>query len=116
MADVEVLRTQMEALETAVFTGSPPFMDVPDEFRLKVEEQVKRAERLFWLRVTGLDDTAPMRLMLRRAVYAEQRCWEMENMLAEMALIARGAGDTIKDLASGIDPDVGGFEKGSDEG
>ena len=89
------------------FTGAPPFYDLPDDVREKVEGQVQRAERMFWLRVTNLEKTPVTEALLRRAVYAEQRCWEMENMLAEMALIAKGAGQTVKDLAEGInDEDI----------
>jgi len=82
----------MQVVELEALYGVPDFMDVPDELK----------ERLFWLSGTHLTKDLQCSVLLRRAVYAESRCWEMENQAAEMGLICGGAAEKIKELEAKI--------------
>lgn len=89
------------AIEEACLQQVPDFYDIPDELRATIEEEVLRRERLFWMTAgRTVPRDAAARTLLRRAVYAEVRCWEMENRAAEMALIARGAKERVEELQS----------------
>lgn len=68
----------------------PDFYDLPDELTAVIEKATERKERLFWMRAAHIEQTAATITLLRRAMYAEARCWEMENRLAEVSLVAAG--------------------------
>ena len=84
--------------EHEALNGVPLWLDIPDELSQTIEKQVLLKERMFWLRSTAIVKDAVSTTLLRRAIYAEQRCWEMENRAAEMALITFGAANKVKEL------------------
>ena len=84
--------------EHEALNGVPLFYDIPSELAQVIEKQVLIKERMFWLRSTSINNTPVIKTLLRRALYAEQRCWEMENRAGEMALITEGATVKIKEL------------------
>ncbi len=93
-----------EALQRSeAMNGVPDFYEIPEEQRTVIEKTTLVKERMFWLRATHLDKNATTETLLRRAVYAETRCFEMENMAAEMALITSGAADRVRELEGQLD-------------
>ena len=98
---------EAQLIEDACLFGVPDFMDVPDELTQALQVSTLAKERQFWLRAGDrvTKDTATTTL-LRRAVYAESRCWEMENQAAEMALICNGAADRVKELEDKLEDTV----------
>lgn len=90
-------------LITEAMNGVPNFYDIPDEQREIIEKTTLAKERMFWLRATHIEQNLVNTQLLRRAVYAETRCFEMENMAAEMALITSGAADRVRDLEKQLD-------------
>ena len=104
--EMEAAQVNMSLAEQEALAYVPPFYELPNEVREKIERQVLRAERMFWLQAGNIAKDIVNTTLLRRAVYAEQRCWEMENMLGEMAIITEGAGQTVKDLAAGINTGI----------
>lgn len=89
--------------EHEALNGVPLWLDIPDELTKTIEVQVLQKERMFWLRSTAIPKTAVTSTLLRRAIYAEQRCYEMENRAAEMALITFGAAEKVKELEKKLD-------------
>ena len=87
-----------EILIAEAMHGVPDFYEIPDEQREIIEKATLTKERMFWLRATHIEKTIATQFLLRRAVYAESRCWEMENMAAEMALITSGAAERVREL------------------
>lgn len=97
--------------EEACLAQVPDFYDIPDELRETIEAEVVRRERLFWMTAgRALPDTVVTRTLLRRALYAEVRCWEMENRAAEMALIANGAAERVKELQAALSSAAGAID------
>ncbi len=90
-------------IEAQALFGVPDFMDVPDELTEVLQKTTLVRERQFWLRATSFKQDLVNTTLLRRAIYAETRCWEMENRAAEMALICSGAADKVKALEAKID-------------
>lgn len=88
----------MAVAEEEALNGVPNFLDIPEDLTGKIEQQVLRTERMFWLRAGHIAKDAVNTTLLRRAVYAEQRCQETEHMLAEMAIITEGAKEEIERL------------------
>ena len=86
-------RAEQEALN-----GVPVWYEIPDELRQVIEKATISKERMFWLRSQNIEKNSATSALLRRAIYAEQRCWEMENRAAEMALITSGAAARVKEL------------------
>lgn len=84
--------------EHEALNGIPIWYTIPDEMTQVIEKSVIVKERMFWLRSSSIEKDAVNSTLLRRAVYAEQRCWEMENRLGEMALITEGAAVRVKEL------------------
>ena len=84
--------------EHEALNGVPLFYDIPSELAQVIEKQVLVKERMFWLRATSINKDPVNSTLLRRALYAEQRCWEMENRAGEMAIITEGAAVKIKEL------------------
>ena len=82
--------------------GVPDFMDLPDEYRHEVEKRTMAAERMFWLRSALIEKTVVTEAMLRRAFYAEQRCYESEFRLAEVSLVASGLKEEVERLQDQI--------------
>jgi len=103
MTEDTLVGALIDPREQAALNGVPNFYELPDEVREKIEKNVLKTERFFWLNdnVLDKDDTA-IRTMLRRAIYAEQRCWEMENQLAEMAMITQGAAQRVSELEASL--------------
>lgn len=89
--------------EHEALNGVPLFYDIPSELAQVIEKQVLIKERMFWLRATSINKDPVNSTLLRRAVYAEQRCWEMENRAGEMALITEGAKERIRELEKQLD-------------
>ena len=89
--------------EHEALNGVPLFYDIPSELAQVIEKQVLIKERMFWLRATSINKDPVNSTLLRRAVYAEQRCWEMENRAGEMALITEGAKEKIVELRKQLD-------------
>lgn len=89
--------------EHEALNGVPLWLDIPDELTQIIEKQVLQKERMFWLRSTSIVNSAVTQTLLRRAIYAEQRCYEMENRAAEMALITFGAANKVKELEKRIE-------------
>ncbi len=89
--------------EHEAMNGVPIWLDIPDELTQIIEKQTLLKERMFWLRSTVIVKDAATTTLLRRAIYAEQRCYEMENRAAEMALITFGAADKVKQLEKRIE-------------
>ena len=89
--------------EHEALNGVPLFYDIPSELAQVIEKQVLVKERMFWLRATSIDKDPVNSTLLRRALYAEQRCWEMENRAGEMAIITEGAAVKIKELEKKLD-------------
>lgn len=87
-----------EILIAEAMHGVPDFYEIPDAQREKIEKATLTKERMFWLRATHIEQNVVNTHLLRRAVYAESRCWEVENMVAEMALITSGAADRVRAL------------------
>ena len=82
--------------------GAPNFLDLPDEYRVEVEKATMVAERMFWLRSNLIEKTPMTEALLRRAFYAEQRCYESEFRLAEVSLVASGMKEEIERLQDEI--------------
>lgn len=89
--------------EAEALQGVPNFYQIPDELRAVIEKAVLIKERMFWLRSSHITKDSVTAALLRRALYAECRCWEMENQAAEMALITSGAADRVKELEAQLD-------------
>jgi len=89
--------------EHEALNGVPLWLDIPDELTKTIEQAVLQKERMFWLRSTSIVKDALTSTLLRRAIYAEQRCYEMENRAGEMALITFGAAEKVKKLEARID-------------
>lgn len=85
-------------LADQAMNGVPAFYEIPEEQRALIEKATLIKERMFWLRATHIEQDVVNTTLLRRAVYAEQRCWEMENMAAEMAIITSGAAERVREL------------------
>ena len=102
-AGVDAVQVDMALAEDQALFGVPDFMDVPAELIEVLEKATLAKERQFWLRATAISKDIVNTTLLRRAVYAETRGWEMENQAAEMALICNGAVDKIKALEKQID-------------
>ena len=85
------------------FNSAPDYYDIPEELEKQIQEQVTARERIFWLRASRIDDNLVTRSLLRRALYAEVRCWESENRLAELVLIAQGAKERVEELERKLD-------------
>jgi hypothetical protein len=105
-SSIEAAQVGMDLVEDEALFGVPDFMDVPDELRDALQVAVLAKERQFWLRATHIVKDIVNRTLLRRAVYAESRCWEMENQAAEMALICNGAADRVKELEAKLEDTV----------
>lgn len=90
--------SQHEMLLEEAFTGAPDYYDIPDEMEKAIGDQVTARERIFWLRSKLIGDSIQTRSLLRRALYAEVRCWESESRLAELVLISQGAKQRIEEL------------------
>jgi len=89
--------------EHEALNGVPIWLDIPDELSKTIEIQTLQKERMFWLRSNSIVKDAVNTTLLRRAIYAEQRCHEMENRAAEMALITFGAAEKVKELENKLD-------------
>lgn len=101
MSDEGVIQLPEDEVDPAVvqaLNGVPNFMDLPDEYRETVEKKTLTAERMFWLRTSLIEQTPVTQALLRRAMYAEQRCYESEFRLGEVSLIASGMKDEIDRL------------------
>ncbi|HDZ37786.1 MAG TPA: hypothetical protein ENH62_05815 [Marinobacter sp.] len=94
---------EKDALTAEAMQGIPEFYDIPDELQQVIEKATLIKERMFWLRATHIKQDIANTQLLRRAVYAECRCWEMENQAAEMALITSGAADRVRELEAQLD-------------
>ena len=92
----------VDPIVVQALNGVPQFYDLPDELQATVEQATLAAERMFWLRASLIVKEPATEALLRRAIYAEQRCWEMENRLAETSLIASGMKERIEQLESEI--------------
>ncbi len=88
----------VDPLVVEALNGVPRFYDIPDELREIIEKSTMTGERMFWLRSRLIEKTPVTEAILRRALYAEQRCWEMENRLAEVSLIAAGLKEEVERL------------------
>lgn len=99
MAD-EVLidEPDVDPLVVEALNGVPRFYELPDELRQVIEKQTLTGERMFWLRSRLIEKNPVTEAVLRRAIYAEQRCWEMENRLAEVSLVASGLKEEVERL------------------
>jgi hypothetical protein len=100
---LDAAQVDMSLAEGEALNGVPTFLDLPDEVREKIEKQVLNVERLFWLRATHIKRDIVTTSLLRRAIYAEQRCNETEHMLAEMACITEGAKMRIEEMQRDYD-------------
>ena len=89
--------------EHEALNGVPLFYDIPSELAQVIEKSVLIKERMFWLRATSINKDPVNSTLLRRALYAEQRCWEMENRAGEMAIITEGAAVRVKELEAKLD-------------
>lgn len=87
-----------DLLLAEALTGVPDFYEIPEELAKQIEEQVESRERMFWLRSNRIEQDLVTRSLLRRAIYAEVRCWEMENRLAEVVLITKGGAERVSEL------------------
>lgn len=97
-ADPVAQAINAEALQNEALTGAPDFMDLPDEYRAKVEKETTRRERLFWMQSARIQQGPVTATLVRRAIYAEVRAHEAEMQLAEMALICNGMKDEVERL------------------
>ena len=98
------MQVEQELIEDACLFGVPDFLDIPDELTDALQKATMAKERQFWLRAGDRVKKDPTtEILLRRAVYAESRCWEMENRAAEMALICNGAAERIEVLEAKLD-------------
>ncbi len=95
---LQAAQVNASAAESEAFEGVPQWYEIPSELSEIIEKGVLQRERMFWLRATHILKDVVNSALLRRAIYAELRCWEMENRAAEMALIANGAADRVKEL------------------
>ena len=93
--------------ESEALNGVPDFYDLPDELTKVIEKSTLAAERMFWLRAAHILKDVVTTTLLRRAIYAEQRCWEMENRLGEVSLIAQGMKEEIERLKAEINTIAG---------
>ncbi len=89
--------------EHEALNGVPLWLDIPDELTQTIEKATLQKERMFWLRGSSIVKDVVNTTLLRRAIYAEQRCYEMENRAAEMALITFGAAEKVKALEKRIE-------------
>ena len=96
------LEVQADPVLVEALNGVPDFMDLPDEYRETIETATMAAERMFWLRSNLITKDAVTEALLRRAIYAEQRCYESEFRLAEVSLIASGMKEKIESLQDEI--------------
>jgi hypothetical protein len=92
----------VDPIVAQALNGVPQFYDLPDELRQTIEQATMTAERMFWLRANLIEKGPVTEALLRRALYAEARCWEMENRVAEVSLIASGMKERIEQLESEI--------------
>ena len=93
-----VVDKTMDLMMVQALNGVPRFYDVPEELREIIEKRTMATERMFWLRATLINKDPITEAILRRAFYAESRCWEMENRAAEISLIASGMKAEIERL------------------
>ena len=100
MAEIEV--DQVDIVEVQALNGVPDFFDIPEELASVITQRTVTSERMFWLRATAIEKDKTNTILLRRAMYAESRCWEMENRLAELALIVPGMREEIERLQDRI--------------
>lgn len=100
---LDSVQVDMDLAEQEALSGVPDFLDIPDELKQTIEEQTMAKERLFWLRATHILKDMTNSVLLRRAIYAEQRCLEMEMRLAETALIAQGLKGECERLSDEMD-------------
>lgn len=98
LAGLKKTSDEVDQVIVEALNGVPNFMDLPDEYRAEVEKATMVAERMFWLRSSLIEKTALTEALLRRAFYAEQRCYESEFRLAEVSLVASGLKDEIERL------------------
>ena len=101
MTDLE-LESPVDPVLAEALNGAPDFMELPDEYREAIEAATMTAERMFWLRSSLIEKDTVTEALLRRAIYAEQRCYESEFRLAEVSLIASGMKEKIESLEDEI--------------
>jgi len=99
---VDAAQVDASLAEGEALNGVPDFLQLPDEYRETIEQATLTAERMFWLRATHLIKDVATTTLLRRAIYAEQRCYESEFRLAEVSLIASGMKEKIEQLEDEI--------------
>jgi hypothetical protein len=104
--EIEAAQVDMSLAESEALNGVPQFYQIPEEVSKVIEKAVLHKERMFWLRATHIIKDIVNTTLLRRAIYAEQRCWEMESMAAEMAVITSGAADRVKELEKQLEDTV----------
>ena len=104
---VDSIMVEAPIAEQEALNGTPNFYDLPEELTEAIEKATLTVERMFWLRAGHIKKDAVTTTLLRRAVYAEQRCWEMENRLGEVSLIAQGMKDEIERLKQEINTIAG---------
>ena len=97
----------VDPLMIEALNGVPNFFEIPDELREEVEKRTMTTERMFWLRSALIEKNPVTEAILRRAFYAESRCWEMESRLAEVSLIASGMKERIESLEDTIKATAG---------
>lgn len=95
--------TTDDLLLEEAFNSSPDYYDIPVDMEKAIQEQVSARERMFWLRASRIESNVVTRSLLRRAIYAEVRCWESESRLAEMVMITQGAKQRIEELEKQLD-------------
>ena len=95
--------TADDLLLEEAFNSSPDYYDIPVDMEKAIQEQVSARERMFWLRASRIESNVVTRSLLRRAIYAEVRCWESESRLAEMVMITQGAKQRIEELEKQLD-------------
>lgn len=99
---VDAAQVGASLAEGEALNGVPDFMDLPDEYREAIEQNTLTAERMFWLRANHLVKDVVTTTLLRRAIYAEQRCYESEFRLAEVSLVASGLKEKVEQLQDEI--------------
>ncbi len=105
MSDIgeKIIDQTVDLMTEQALNGVPKFYDIPDELRDIIEQRTIATERMFWLRATLIEKDPVTEVILRRAFYAESRCWEMENRVAEISLIASGMKGEIERLQAKLD-------------
>ncbi len=89
---------EVDIQEVHALNGVPDFYDLPAELNEVIEKKTMTSERMFWLRASSIEKDKVNTILLRRAMYAESRCFEMENRLGELALIVPGMKEEIERL------------------